>query len=150
MAAVVVVGVEERFEDFGAVGVVGVGPQVGPLVQQGAVEAPGLSVRLWPVGAGAFVSDACGLERLVPDAGAVTGAVVGQYALDGDAEVGEERLCPAPESGGGLLAFVGEDLAVGQAGVVVDGGVDEAVADLRGTAGGSFGGGGVPVGLAGL
>ena len=36
-----------------------------------------------------------------------------------------------PERGGGLLAFVGQDLAVGQAGVVVDGVVQVAVADHR-------------------
>ncbi|MET9803556.1 hypothetical protein [Streptomyces sp. NPDC006368] len=48
-----------------------------------------------------------------------------------------------------MLAFVGEDLAVGQAGVVVDGGVDVAVADHR-LAALALVGGGLPVAVAGL
>jgi hypothetical protein len=35
------------------------------------------------------------------------------------------------ESGGGLAGLVGVDFGVGQPGVVVDGGVDVAVADQR-------------------
>jgi hypothetical protein len=38
---------------------------------------------------------------------------------------GEESVRPLPETGGGFLALVGENLAAGQAGVVVDGRVDE-------------------------
>jgi hypothetical protein len=38
------------------------------------------------------------------------------------------RAGAGPEGGGGLLLLVGEDLAAGEAGVVVDGGVDVAVA----------------------
>ncbi|GAA3597374.1 hypothetical protein GCM10022295_92460 [Streptomyces osmaniensis] len=39
VAAVVVVGVQEVCQGFGAFGVAGVGPLVGPSVEQGAVEA---------------------------------------------------------------------------------------------------------------
>ncbi|GAA5059227.1 hypothetical protein GCM10023336_34820 [Streptomyces similanensis] len=37
---------------------------------------------------------------------------------------------PLPEAGGGLLLLVGEDLAAGEAGAVVDGGVEAAVAQV--------------------
>ena len=39
---------------------------------------------------------------------------------------GEVGIGPSPEPGGGLLALVAEELAVGQPGVVVDGVVDVA------------------------
>jgi hypothetical protein len=67
---------------------------------------------------------------VAPDAGAVAGAVVGQDPFDGDACVAEEGVGALPEAGGGLLALVGEDLAVGEAGMVVDGGVQIAVAEV--------------------
>ncbi len=52
MGSVVIVGVEEPVERSGA-GVVGpVGPDVGPFLEQGAVEPFDLAVRLWPAGAG--------------------------------------------------------------------------------------------------
>ena len=62
-------------------------------------------------------------------AGAVAGAVVGQDPFDGDAAGGEPRVRPGPEAGGGGLGLVGQDLGVGQPGVVVYGVVQVAVAD---------------------
>lgn len=59
----------------------------------------------------------------------MAGAVVGQDALDGDSGRGEVGVSPLPERGGGLLLLIGQDLAVGEAGVVVDGVVQVAVAD---------------------
>ena len=53
-----------------------------------------------------------------------------EYPFDGDAVVGEECRSSLPERGGGGSLFVGEDLAVGEAAVAVDGGVHEGVADL--------------------
>jgi hypothetical protein len=58
VAAVVVVGVVEVCQGFGAFGVRGVGPQVGPFVEEGAVEAFDLAVGLRPVGADLLVGDA--------------------------------------------------------------------------------------------
>lgn len=58
----------------------------------------------------------------------VAGAAVGQDAFDGDPGLGEEGVGPLPEGDGGLFLLVGEDLAVGEAGVVVDGVVEVAVA----------------------
>ncbi|MBE1494225.1 hypothetical protein H4696_001325 [Amycolatopsis lexingtonensis] len=51
--------------------------------------------------------------------------VVRQHAFDGDAQVGEPGHGPAQHRGGGGGGFVGVDFGVGDAGVVVDNGVDE-------------------------
>lgn len=148
VAAVVVVGVEEACQGYGAFLAGGVGPPVGPLVKEGAVEAFDLAVGLRPVGADLLVGDAGRGQGLGEQLGLVAGAVIGQDAIDGDALVREERVRPFPESDGGVLAFVGQDFAVGQAGVVVDGGVDVAVAD-RGGAASALVGGGLAVAVAG-
>lgn len=63
-------------------------------------------------------------QRLGEQPGLVAGSVVGEDPLNRDAVGSEEGVRPLPEAGRGFLALVGEDLAVGQAGVVVDGGVD--------------------------
>lgn len=55
--------------------------------------------------------------------GAVAGAVVGHHTGHDDSSGREERVCAFPETGGGLLPLVGEDLRVRQPGVVVDGAV---------------------------
>jgi len=54
---------------------------------------------------------------------------------------GEPGVSPLPERDGGVLALVSEDLAVGQAGMVVDGGVQVAVADHRAAVAPRWGGG---------
>lgn len=90
------------------------------------------------------MGDAGGCEGVVPEEGLVAGAVVGQDSFDGDVVAFEEGVCAGPEGGGRLLALVGKDFAVGEAGVVVDCGVDVAVADDR-VAASSFGGGGLSV-----
>src|SRR5436190_9734666 len=78
--------------------------------------------------------------------GSVAAAGVGQHALHGDAVGGEPVLGPGPERGGGLSGLVLVDLAVGQPGVVVDGGVDVGVAVQRLAA--TVGPAGGPVGVA--
>lgn len=52
----------------------------------------------------------------------------GWVAFDGDPGLCEEGVGTLPERDGGLLLLVGEDLAVGEAGVVVDGVAEVAVA----------------------
>src|SRR4029453_8139468 len=65
--------------------------------------------------------------------GAVAGSVVGEHPFDHrDAVVGEPGGGAGPEPGGGVAAFVGEDLGVGKAGGVVDRGVQVAVSGLGG------------------
>ncbi len=56
--------------------------------------------------------------------GFAAGPVVGQDAFDDDPGTGVVGLGALPEGGGGFLLLVGQDLAVGEGGVVVDGGVD--------------------------
>jgi hypothetical protein len=69
------------------------------------------------------VADAgCGQGGL-EQAAAVADAVVGQHPSDGDAVQGEPVVGAAPEPGAGLGPLVAQDLHIGQAGVVVDGGV---------------------------
>src|SRR5690606_20535539 len=59
--------------------------------------------------------------------------VVGHHPLDpGDAHGGEVGRRPPQEAGAGLGPFVVVDLAVGQAGVVIDHGVDVVIADTPG------------------
>jgi hypothetical protein len=55
--------------------------------------------------------------------------VVGQDPLDDHAPGPEPGVGPSPERGGGAASLVGEDLGVGEAAVVVDGGVKVGVAD---------------------
>jgi hypothetical protein len=61
-------------------------------------------------------------------AGSIAGSVVGHYGGDGDASLSEERIRSNPEASRGLFAFVGEDLGVGEPGVVVNGMMQERVA----------------------
>jgi hypothetical protein len=66
-----------------------------------------------------------GVEQLRP----VAGAVVGENTFDGDAMGGIEVIGARPEAGRGLLLLVAEHLGVDQSGGVVDGGVQEQMAD---------------------
>src|SRR5699024_3007783 len=88
-----------------------------------------LAVGLGPVGAGAFVRDLLaqgGGEGLGP----VGGPVVGQHPFDDDPARGEVVIGTVPERGGGFLGLIGEDLAVGQPGVVIEGVVHAGCARL--------------------
>ena len=58
----------------------------------------------------------------------VAGSVVGHHSVDGDAVVGEPLVGSECEPGCGDCLLVVEVLDVGEAGVVVDGGVDVVVA----------------------
>jgi hypothetical protein len=113
VAPVVVVGVEEVSQGVGAFGVAGVRTHVCPFVEQGAVQALHLAVRLRTIGMGAFVDDACGAESPAEQPGPIAGSVVCEDALDGDAVRGEEGVGAPPEGGSGLLALVVQNLAIG-------------------------------------
>ena len=117
VAAVVVVGVEEVCQGCCALVVRGVGPLVGPLLGQGAVETFDFAVGLWPVGAGELAGRAdVGQGGFLGQALAVGPGVVGQDAFDaGDALVVEERGRPGEEARAGRDFLVRVDLAVGEA-----------------------------------
>src|SRR3954471_21777286 len=106
---------------FGAVAVDGA---VGPAGEHGADEALGFAVGLRSVGPRAQVAQTEGAAGDGVQLGAITRAVVGHHALDGDAVAAVEGDGAAQESsdGGGLL--VGKYFGVGQARGVVDGDVD--------------------------
>src|SRR5215831_16409548 len=124
-----VVGVQPGVKGGAAFGFGGVGPGVGPFVGQGAVVALDLAVGLGPVGAGALGGDAELGAGGGPEPGSVAGAVVAEDALDGDPGGGVPGVCAGQERGGGVLALIAQDLGIGQAGAVVQGGVQVTVAD---------------------
>ena len=64
------------------------------------------------------------LAGLVPAVAAVAGAVVGQDPLDDHAACSQPGVRSAKEPSRGLAGRIGVDLAIGQPGVVIDGGVD--------------------------
>ena len=92
------------------------------------MEAFDFAVGLRPVGAGFLDLRAGAFAGFVPGAAAVAAAVVGDDPFAGDAEFAEPGVGARPELCGCFAAFVVEVLAVGQAGAVVEGGVQVAVA----------------------
>ncbi len=93
------------------------------------MESFNFAVGLGPAGSGLLNHGAGLCAGPVPQSGAVTGAVVGQDPLRGDPHRGIPGGCSHPEPGGGDGFLIGEDLRVHDAGTVIDGGVDVAVAD---------------------
>src|SRR5215467_2771306 len=126
-----VVGVQPGVKGGAAFGFGGVGPGVGPFVGQGAVIALDFAVGLWPVGAGVFGGDAQAGAGGSPQAGNVAAAVVADDAFDGDPGCGVPGVRAGQERGCGFAGLVGQDLGIGQPGVVVEGGVQVAVAQVR-------------------
>jgi len=119
VAAVVIVEMEEAAEG-GCSFLLGViGPEVGPLLEQGAVEAFNFAVGLWPVGPSEAMIDVA--QDFGEELASVAAAVVGEDLADGDAVLYEPGVGTAPEPCRGLFAFVDEDLGVGETAVVVDG-----------------------------
>jgi len=113
-----------------------VGHAVGPFAQQGLdVERRatgsrpprglGLAVGLRGAGAGEDVSDARPLQRLREAAGAVGASVVRHPLLGPDAMRPEPAQGAQQEAGGGVAAFVGERLDIGQPRRVIDRDMDE-------------------------
>ena len=100
---------------------------VGPIRGEGAVEALDLPVGLGPVGAGELVDDVT--EGGGEKSGPVTGSVVGDDPQHGDAVRGVERIGAFPEPGGGFLFLVGQDLGVDEPGMIIDRGVQKAMAN---------------------
>jgi hypothetical protein len=115
-----------RARSFGATD-----PKVGPLLEQGAVEALHLAVGLRLVLAGRVKrwGDPAGRAELREGGAAVGGAVIGEHRLGNHAACGEPDLSPSPERRRRYRAFVCQHLAVGEAGVVFDRRVDVSAAN---------------------
>ena len=75
------------------------------------------SVGLRPVRPRSAVLNTC--EGIFEGVGSVAGTVVRQYFSNDDAALGEPRVCPVPECGGGLFALIAEQLAVSQSRVPI-------------------------------
>ena len=129
MAAVMIVEMQPAGKRGGAGRLAAVDADVGPLLEEGAVEAFDLAVGMRPVGAGAAMADAGGQAGASEVGAAVARTVVGEHDPDADAALGEPAARALPERDRGDRALVGQNLAVGDTGVVVDGGVDVGVTD---------------------
>jgi len=103
-------------------GVIGAG--IGPLASNCLDEAFGLAIGLRAIRTGEAVFDAELLASGGEEPGAISGAAIGEQALDGDAVVLVEGdgLAQSVEGTGDL--FVGVETGESEAGVVVDGDVE--------------------------
>src|SRR5256886_12528294 len=125
----VVVAVQPVGEQIAALLVGQVGGDVGPLGQQRPVVALGLAVDLRCVERRPQVAGSHLSQSVVELAGKpVVEGVVRHAALQADAVAGEEAGGPKQEGGTGRALLIGQDLAVGEAAVVVDHRVDKVVA----------------------
>ena len=129
-AAVIVIRKEPR-QRVEPLAVGGVRPLVGPLSLHNLVERLRLAIGLRPEGS-------CALQPQVPcrrssgeEAAHVAGAVIGQDALDREAPAFEVIERASQESSSAHAAFVGQDLSVGIARVVVYCYVDEVETEAR-------------------
>ena len=129
VAAVMIVEMQPAGKRADAGDLAAVDADVGSLLDEGAVEAFDLAVGLRPVGAGAAMADAGGQAGASEVGAAVARTVVGEHGPDADAALGEPAARALPERDRGDRALVGQNLAVGDTGVVVDGGVDVGVTD---------------------
>ena len=65
------------------------------------------------------------VQELAEETGAIVGPVVGHHPLNPDATRGEPGQRTAQKGGGAFLAFVRQNLDIGQPGRVIDGDMDE-------------------------
>src|SRR5260370_36724953 len=111
-------------------GVLGaVDADVGPFVEQGAVEAFNLAVPGRPSGWETTVARADGFDGCSEGVGDIAGPVGGLEHVDADSEVCEPGVSAGPERDRGAGALVTQDFAVGEAAVTVDRSVNEREAD---------------------
>ena len=114
MCSLVVVVDKKARQLLSAFGVGLIGPFVGPLVGQDAVEPFGFAIGLGAIGAGGEVTRRA--ERRAKELGQrVVLGDVGHHSLDLDAELGEVRPSSFEEPRAGVAALVGEHLDVGAA-----------------------------------
>ena len=128
--SLVIVEPQPAGEGSMAFGVGVIEPGVGPLLQQGAVEPLDLAVGLGPIGPGPLEPDPQPSGRLSKGQRLGVGlGVVGQHPLDDHAMLGEERGRLDQEPGAGGTGLIGQELAEGDPGAVIDGRVNIVIAD---------------------
>ena len=104
----VIVDVEEVAECFDSLSLGGVGADVGPFLEHGAIEALYFSIGLGPIGPGAPVFD--GAESFGEGHASITATVVGEDLFDRDPQFAEPGSGPIPEASRGVLALISKDL----------------------------------------
>src|SRR4029079_9373484 len=125
----VIVPVEEALQAGQALGVRGVFPEIGPLLEEDANEGLGLAVGLRTVGPRFAEADTKGCRRAQEDAGVVARTVVCEDAANGDSLGGEARCGALQEARTGRSTLIGQDLDVRDPRVVVDGHVEVVIAE---------------------
>lgn len=91
------------------------------------LEAFDVAVGLGPVGACLLIGDVAppGVEQLRP----VAGSVIAEDTFGGDPVGGVEDVGATLEGGRGLLSLDGDDLGIGELGVVINGRMQKELAD---------------------
>lgn len=100
-----------------------VGAGVGPFLDRGFDEPFCLAIGLRPVRPCVAVFDAVLAQGLIEEQVSVARSVVGEQALDGDAEASEVVLCHQEEADCGLVCLIGQYGREAEPGAVVDGDV---------------------------
>jgi len=93
---------------------------VGPFAQGGLDEAFGFAISAGGIRAGALMANAELATEMAEGEGLVTGAVIGEYALDANAELLIVGDGGGQEGGGRGTFLIGQDLGEGETGVIVD------------------------------
>ena len=101
-----------------------VGTRVSPLAEGSLDEAFGFAVGAGSVGTSEAQAEAELVTETAKDAGAITGAVVGKQAADGDAEAGIVIDGSLQKSGSGRGLLIGQNLREGDTRMVINGDVD--------------------------
>src|SRR5581483_6447846 len=120
MGSVPVVLVSPEIEFGCALGRVLIEAGVSPLAESTLDKALGLAVGAWGIGLGPEMTAGAGEPARV-----VAGGIVGEHAADGDAEAAVVSDGGVEEGDGGFGALVDEHLSKADAGVVVDGDVQD-------------------------
>lgn len=97
------------------------------------MEALDLPAGLGAAGAGPFRRNRQGLARVAPQVGPVRAAVVRPGPFDGDTAVGEPLNRSVQDPGDGASGLIVVDFGVRDAGVIVDDGMHERVAEFGAT-----------------
>ncbi len=129
MLSVVIVVVKPSGEVSGALGGARVRATIGPFSDGSLDEAFGLAVCAWAIGSSEGVADLPVLAESADKVRSVSGAIVRKQAQGSDTSsckplegMIQKALC-------GLSALIGQNLDVGQAGVIIDADVGELPAD---------------------
>ena len=123
--AMPVVVVEENGELLKAISGMRIGVGVGPLPEGGLDEALGLAVGFWSIGLGETLLEAEGGSGRAHEMRTITRAIVGIETLRLDTVAAEEGEGGVEKSDGTNGGFVWVKLGEGEAGMIIDGNMEE-------------------------